>query len=164
MKDKFWLIRIWDNINTKCNKNRVKRNEKYIYKVYATPQILFNMQIEKVNIQEKFNSFTDYWNPRIAGKLNGQLVKLVKFQGEFVWHKHDNEDEMFLVMNGEFNMELRDKTITISKGYFIIIPKGTEHRPVAINEVEVMLFEPDTTLNTGDAVDTNLTKYELKEI
>ncbi|MBC7507274.1 MAG: cupin domain-containing protein [Ferruginibacter sp.] len=122
------------------------------------------MQIKKVNIQEKFNSFTDYWNPRIAGKLNGQLVKLVKFKGEFVWHKHDAEDEMFLVIKGEFNMELRDKTITISKGDFIIIPKGTEHRPVALDEVEVMLFEPDTTINTGDAVDTNFTRRALKEI
>ena len=126
--------------------------------------MLFNMQIEKVNIQEKLNSFTDYWNPRIAGKLNGQLVKLVKFKGEFVWHKHDAEDEMFMVINGAFNMELRDKTITISKGDFIIIPKGTEHRPVAHNEVEVMLFEPDTTINTGDAVDTNFTRRALKEI
>ena len=122
------------------------------------------MQIKKVNIQEKFNSFTDYWNPRIAGKLNGQLVKLVKFKGEFVWHKHDAEDEMFLVIKGEFNMELRDKTITISKGDFIIIPKGTEHRPVALDEVEVMLFEPDTTINTGDTVDTNFTRRALKEI
>ena len=126
--------------------------------------MLFNMQIEKVNIQEKLNSFTDYWNPRIAGKLNGQLVKLVKFKGEFVWHKHDAEDEMFMVINGAFNMELRDKTITISKGDFIIIPKGTEHRPVALDEVEVMLFEPDTTINTGDAVDTNFTRRALKEI
>lgn len=126
--------------------------------------MLFNMQIKKVNIQEKFNSFTDYWNPRIAGKLNGQLVKLVKFKGEFVWHKHDAEDEMFLVIRGEFNMELRDKTIMISKGDFIIIPKGTEHRPVALDEVEVMLFEPDTTINTGDAVDTNFTRRALKEI
>ena len=126
--------------------------------------MLFNMQIQKVNIQEKFNSFTDYWNPRIAGKLNGQLVKLVKFKGEFVWHKHDAEDEMFLVIKGEFNMELRDKTITISKGDFIIIPKGTEHRSVALDEVEVMLFEPDTTINTGDAVDTNFTRRALKEI
>lgn len=126
--------------------------------------MLFNMQIKKVNIQEKFNSFTDYWNPRIAGKLNGQLVKLVKFKGEFVWHKHDAEDEMFLVIKGEFNMELRDKTITISKGDFIIIPKGTEHRPVALDEVEVLLFEPETTINTGDAVDTNFTRRTLKEI
>lgn len=122
------------------------------------------MSIEKINIQQKFDSFTDYWNPRVAGKLNGQLVKLVKFKGEFVWHKHDQEDEMFTVINGRFNMELRDKTITLDKGDFIIIPKGTEHRPVAEQEVEVMLFEPDTTLNTGDVEDAALTRHELKEI
>src|SRR5689334_2629516 len=122
------------------------------------------MQIDKINLREKFNSFHDYWNPRIAGKLNGQLIKLVKFKGEFVWHKHDNEDEMFLVIKGEFDMELRDKTITISEGDFIIIPKGTEHRPVAENEVHVMLFEPDTTLNTGDAGDSELTRTDLQEI
>jgi mannose-6-phosphate isomerase-like protein (cupin superfamily) len=122
------------------------------------------MSIEKINIQQKFDSFTDYWNPRVAGKLNGQLVKLVKFKGEFVWHKHDQEDEMFTVINGCFNMELRDKMITLCKGDFIIIPKGTEHRPVAEQEVEVMLFEPDTTLNTGDVEDAALTRHELKEI
>ncbi len=122
------------------------------------------MQIEKINIQQKLDSFNDYWNPRIAGRLNGQLVKLVKFKGEFLWHKHDDEDEMFLVLNGAFNMELRDKTLTISAGDFIIIPKGTEHRPVATNEVHVMLFEPDSTLNTGDAPASDLTRNELREI
>ena len=122
------------------------------------------MQIEKINLQQKFDSFADYWNPRVAGKLNGQLVKLVKFKGEFVWHKHDIEDEMFTVINGSFNMELRDKIITLGKGDFIIIPKGTEHRPVAEQEVEVMLFEPDSTLNTGDAETSPLTTHELKEI
>ncbi len=122
------------------------------------------MSIEKINLQQRFDSFTDYWNPRVAGKLNGQLVKLVKFKGEFVWHKHDNEDEMFTVINGSFNMELRDKIITLGKGDFIIIPKGTEHRPVAEQEVEVMLFEPDSTLNTGDAETSPLTMYELKDI
>jgi mannose-6-phosphate isomerase-like protein (cupin superfamily) len=122
------------------------------------------MEIEKINIEEKLNLFNDYWNPRIAGNLNGQLIKLVKFKGEFIWHKHDNEDEMFLVINGEFNMELRDKTIPISKGDFIIIPRGTEHRPVAVNEVHVMLFEPATTLNTGNVVDTKLTRQNLSEV
>ena len=122
------------------------------------------MPIEKINIQQKLDAFTDYWNPRVAGKLNGQLVKLVKFKGEFVWHKHDQEDEMFTVINGRFNMELRDKIITLSKGDFIIIPKGTEHRPVAEQEVEVMLFEPDTTLNTGNVEDAAFTRHELKKI
>jgi mannose-6-phosphate isomerase-like protein (cupin superfamily) len=108
------------------------------------------MNIGKVNISEKFAQFTDYWNPRIVGELNNHLVKLVKFQGEFVWHKHDNEDEMFMVMSGSFQMHLRDKIIDINKGDFIIIPKGIEHKPVAAEEVHVMLFEPGTLLNTGD--------------
>jgi len=106
--------------------------------------------MEKVNIAEKFSQISDYWNPRIAGELNGQMVKLVKFKGEFVWHKHDDEDEMFYVVEGEFNMELRDKTIVIRENEFIIIPRGVEHRPVAPNEVSVILFEPASTLNTGD--------------
>lgn len=119
------------------------------------------MSIEKINIESKLNLFHDYWNPRVVGKLNGQSVKLVKLKGEFVWHKHDNEDEMFLVIHGEFNMELRDKILTISKGDFIIIPKGTEHRPVAEQEAHVMLFEPDSTLNTGSVTDSDLTKHNL---
>src|SRR5688500_20121735 len=106
--------------------------------------------MKKVNVTDKFSQISDFWNPRIAGELNGQMVKLVKFQGEFVWHKHDNEDEMFYVVQGEFNMELRDKTIVIKENEFIIIPRGVEHRPVAPNEVSVILFEPATTLNTGD--------------
>lgn len=122
------------------------------------------MEIEKINIREKLDSFHDYWNPKVAGKLNGQLIKLVKFKGEFIWHKHDQEDEMFLVIEGEFNMELKDKKIFLTKGDFIIIPKGTEHRPVALQEVHVMLFEPETTLNTGGITDSNYTRYKLNEI
>jgi mannose-6-phosphate isomerase-like protein (cupin superfamily) len=122
------------------------------------------MEIEKINIREKLDSFNDYWNPKVAGKLNGQLIKLVKFKGEFIWHKHDQEDEMFLVIEGEFNMELKDKKIFLTKGDFIIIPKGTEHRPVALQEVHVMLFEPETTLNTGGITDSNYTRYKLNEI
>ncbi len=107
--------------------------------------------------------FTDYWNPRVAGELNGQHVKLVKFKGEFVWHKHDDEDEMFLVIKGGFTMELRDKSIDIKEGEMIIIPKGTEHRPVAKDEVHIMLFEPVSTLNTGD-VKNELTRDSLEKI
>lgn len=121
------------------------------------------MSPDKVNIEEKLQSFTDHWNPRIAGELNGQHVKLVKFKGEFVWHKHDLEDELFLVISGSFNMELRDKTVTLGPGEFIIIPKGVEHRPVAAAEVQVMLFEPAGTLNTGDQ-ETELTRHELKKV
>jgi mannose-6-phosphate isomerase-like protein (cupin superfamily) len=108
------------------------------------------MPIEKINIAEKLSRFMDFWNPRIAGELNGQQVKLVKFKGDFIWHKHDLEDEMFLVVTGSFIMELRDRSIEIREGEFIIIPKGTEHRPRAMEEVHVMLFEPASTLNTGN--------------
>ena len=119
--------------------------------------------INKISLADKFNSINDYWNPRIAGELNGQYIKLVKFTGEFVWHKHDEEDEMFLVVEGSFNMELRDKTVELSKGDFIIIPKGVEHRPVALEEAQVLLFEPATTLNTGDAI-SDLTRRTLEKI
>ncbi len=108
------------------------------------------MAIAKVTIREKLSQISDYWNPRIAGELNGQQVKLVKFKGEFIWHKHDDEDEMFLVISGGFKMELRDKTLHLQEGEFVIIPRGTEHKPVAPEEVHVMLFEPASTLNTGD--------------
>ena len=119
--------------------------------------------MEKVIIAEKLKLFSEYWSPKIIGELNGQHVKLAKFQGEFVWHKHDNEDEMFLVIEGILKMELRDKTITINKNEFLIIPKGTEHRPVAEKEVSVMLFEPSSTLNTGDT-ENELTKHVLETI
>ncbi len=119
--------------------------------------------MDKVNISEKLSSFSDYWNPRIVGELNGQHVKLVKFKGEFVWHKHDNEDEMFLVIKGKFKMEFRDKTVEILENEFIIVPKGVEHKPVAENEVEVMLFEPSSTLNTGNVRD-KLTRDTLEKI
>jgi|SRR5437868_1187116 len=119
--------------------------------------------MDKINIADKLSLFHDHYNPRIIGHLNDHLVKAVKFQGEFVWHKHDHEDEMFLVIKGYFNMELRGKTITINQGEFIIIPKGVEHRPVAPEEVEILLFEPATTLNTGD-VENEMTRKELESI
>ncbi len=106
--------------------------------------------MDKVNIKEKLALFSDHWNPRIAGELNGQHVKLVKFQGEFVWHKHEEEDELFYVLEGEFDMQFRDRTVRLKEGEFIIVPRGVEHRPAAEKEVAVMLFEPASTLNTGD--------------
>jgi mannose-6-phosphate isomerase-like protein (cupin superfamily) len=121
------------------------------------------MTPEKVNIAEKLSLFSDYWNPRIVGELNGQHVKLVKIQGEFVWHKHEVEDELFLVLDGDFIMELRDKTLHLSPGEFVIIPKGTEHRPLAKKEVHIMLFEPAGTLNTGDT-EGEFTRHELGQI
>lgn len=107
------------------------------------------MSINKVNINDKLAQFSDHWHPRIVGELNGQQVKLAKLKGEFVWHSHEQEDEMFLVIKGSFKMELRDKVLDIQEGEFIIIPKGVEHRPVAEQEVHIMLFEPASTLHTG---------------
>lgn len=106
--------------------------------------------MEKINLTQKFSQISDYWNPRIAGELNGQHVKLVKFKGPFDFHFHEHEDELFYVVNGSFDMEFRDKTITLNKGEFLIVPRGKEHRPNAKEEVEVMLFEPASTLNTGN--------------
>lgn len=119
--------------------------------------------MQKVNIEEKLSQFHDYWNPRIVGDLNGQQVKLVKFKGEFVWHKHDNEDELFLVIKGHFKMEFRDKVVEIKENEFLIVPKGVEHKPVAETEVSVMLFEPGSTLNTGDT-QNELTRNMLEKI
>ena len=119
--------------------------------------------MEKVNLHEKFGLFHDYWNPRIAGELNGQQVKLAKFAGEFLWHKHDQEDELFFVVKGSFNMEFRDRSITLNEGEFLIVPKGVEHKPVAAEEVWIMLFEPASTLNTGNVVNER-TKTELESI
>lgn len=116
--------------------------------------------MHKINITEKLALFSEHWSPKIVGELNGQHVKLVKFKGEFVWHKHDAEDEMFLVIKGSFRMEYRDKTIVLNEGEFLIVPKGVEHRPVADEEVSIMLFEPASTLNTGDA-ESELTKHKL---
>lgn len=116
--------------------------------------------MEKVNINQKLALISDHWHPRIAGALNGQHIKLVKFKGEFVWHKHDEEDEMFFVLEGQFRMEFRDRVVDLHEHEFLIVPRGVEHRPVAIEEVSVMLFEPAATLNTGDAV-SNLTREQL---
>jgi mannose-6-phosphate isomerase-like protein (cupin superfamily) len=108
--------------------------------------------MDKVNIAEKFAKISEYYKPHIAGELNGQMVKLVKTKGEFVFHHHENEDEMFLVVKGRFRMEFRDRHEWIEEGEFIVIPRGVEHRPVAENECWIMLFEPASTLNTGNVV------------
>ena len=117
----------------------------------------------KVNINEKLELFKDYWNPRIVGELNGQYVKLAKFKGEFIWHKHEHEDELFLVVDGEFDMEFQDKTVTMKEGEFLIVGAGVEHRSVAKNEVSVLVFEPQSTINTGE-VKNEQTKEELEAI
>lgn len=119
--------------------------------------------MNKVNIEEKLALFSEQWQPKIVGELNGQYVKLVKFQGPFVWHHHDDEDEMFLVVKGRFRMEYRDHEEWIEEGEFVVVPRTVEHRPVADEEAHVMLFEPMTTLNTGN-VENERTVPELERI
>lgn len=104
----------------------------------------------KINLSNAFGTITEHWSPRVAGDLNGQQVKLAKFKGKFDWHFHENEDELFLVHRGSFVMEFRDQRIELCEGEFLIVPRGVEHRPVAEHEVEVLLFEPASTLNTGN--------------
>ena len=119
--------------------------------------------LEKVNVAEKFQQINEYWKPYIVGELNGQLVKLDKLKGEFVWHKHENEDEMFLAVKGRFRIDFRDKHVQVEEGEFIIVPRGVEHRPVAEEEAHVLLFEPASTLNTGN-VRNERTIESLKRI
>ena len=119
--------------------------------------------MDKINIAQKLSLFTDYWHPRIVGELNNQHVKLAKLKGEFVWHKHDEEDELFYVLKGTLTIELRDQVVTINEQEFLIVPKGVEHKPVADEEVWVLLFEPATTVNTGD-VKCELTRKDLEVI
>jgi mannose-6-phosphate isomerase-like protein (cupin superfamily) len=130
------------------------------------PGIRTNIYIrtmDKVNLQQKFSLFSEHWSPKIVGELNGQQVKLVKLEGEFVWHSHEKEDELFFVVKGILEIEFRDRTETIHENEFIIVPAGIEHRPVAEKEVWVMLFEPASTLNTGDTKG-ELTKEVLDRI
>lgn len=119
--------------------------------------------MNKVNVIEKFAQVDGYWNPAVVGALNGQEVKIVKFQGPFTWHHHDHEDELFYVIKGSFVMELRDKNIELNEGDFLVVPKGVEHRPNATEEVWVMLFEPASILNTGNVVNS-FTKNTLKHL
>ena len=123
--------------------------------------------MNKINLREKLSLIQDHWNPRIAAELNGQYVKLVKFQGPFTWHHHELEDELFMVVKGRFRMEYRDengeKSIWIEPGELIVVPRGVEHRPVADDECEVLLFEPASTLNTGNT-DNELTRKVLSHI
>src|SRR5438445_2696734 len=106
--------------------------------------------MDKVNLAEKFRSFQEHWSPKIAAELNGSYVKLVKLQGEFLWHHHEAEDELFLVVKGRITIRFRDGDVTLEENEFLIVPKGVEHMPVALDEAWVLLFEPKTTLNTGN--------------
>ena len=126
--------------------------------------------MKAINFKEKFSLFKDYWNPRIAGELNGQYVKLVKFKGPFTWHHHDSEDELFMVVKGRFRMGYREgasgdgeQTVWVEEGEMIIVPRGTEHCPVAEEECHVLLFEPVSTLNTGNT-ENELTRKNLARI
>ncbi len=119
--------------------------------------------MQKVNLGEKLARFNEQWQPKVVGELNGQMVKLVKFLGPFVWHHHDHEDEMFLVVKGRFRMEFRDRYVWLEEGEFLIVPRGVEHRPVADKEAHVLLFEPASTLNTGN-VQNERTVAELERI
>jgi mannose-6-phosphate isomerase-like protein (cupin superfamily) len=111
-----------------------------------------NSNMEIINVKDKISRINEYWQPKIIGELNNQLVKVAKLKGEFAMHHHENEDELFYVVNGSLEIELKEKTIKLHEGEFVIIPKGVEHKPIAQNEVHVMLFEPKTTLNTGNVI------------
>jgi mannose-6-phosphate isomerase-like protein (cupin superfamily) len=121
------------------------------------------LSAEKVNLVEKLGLFDEHWSPKIVGELNGQHVKLANLLGEFVWHHHDEEDELFLVVKGRLRMEFRDRSVEVGEGEFIVVPRGVEHWPVAEEEVHVMLFEPVSTLNTGNAT-SELTAPDLDRI
>jgi mannose-6-phosphate isomerase-like protein (cupin superfamily) len=112
-----------------------------------------SIEIEKVSLAGKLNRFSDYWSPKIVGELNDSYVKLVKLKGEFVWHHHDDEDELFLVVEGKLLIKLRDRDIELEEGEFVVIPRGVEHLPIAEQEAHVLLLEPKTTLNTGNIRD-----------
>lgn len=118
--------------------------------------------MKKVNLAEKFSLISEHWRPKVVGELNGQEVKLVKFEGEFPWHHHETEDELFMAVKGNFRLEFRDRTVELAPGEFVIVPHGVEHRPVADEEVEVLLFEPAQVRNTGDIVDEVFTATELE--
>ena len=119
--------------------------------------------MEKVNLNQKFSQFQDYWQPKIAGELNDNYIKLAKLKGEFVWHQHETEDELFLVVKGTLLIKLRDRDIQLQEGEFVIIPKGVEHLPIADEEAHVLLLEPKTTLNTGN-IQNERTVSNLKRI
>lgn len=122
------------------------------------------VNMEKVNLAEKFALFDDRWNPRLVGSLDDYDIKLVKLEGKFVWHKHDEEDELFLVINGRLSMDFRDRTVELTQGEFLVVPKGVEHRPRAEQECQVVLMERRGVINTGDAPEGELTRHSLDRI
>ena len=115
------------------------------------------MPVQKVTLAEKFDSFTEQWSPKVVASVDDFDVKIVKIEGEFVWHKHDDEDEMFLVIDGAFDMHFRDNVVSLNQGEMIVVPKGIEHKPVATSECRVMVLEKSGVVNTGDAAPSELT-------
>lgn len=116
-----------------------------------------------VNLEKKFSSFKEHWNPKIIGELNGQVVKIARIKGEFIWHKHELEDEFFLVVRGYMQIKLRGEDVQINEGEFYIVPRGVEHKPVADEETWILMFEPQSTLNTGNVVDER-TQEDIEHI
>lgn len=116
----------------------------------SIPILSGSIRVEKVNLAEKFSLFAEHWSPQIVGELNGQQVKLAKLLGSFDWHHHEHEDELFLVVQGSLTMRLRDREVQLNEGEFFVVPRGVEHQPVAEQEAHVLLFEPASTLNTGN--------------
>jgi mannose-6-phosphate isomerase-like protein (cupin superfamily) len=131
------------------------------HRIHRTDWI--DMHPDKVNLVERFAHFSEHWSPKIVGELNDSYVKLVKFQGEFVWHHHENEDELFLVVKGQMLMRFRERDVWVNEGEFIIVPRGVEHMPLAPEECQVVLLEPRTTLNTGN-VENERTVAQLERI
>ena len=120
--------------------------------------------VNVIDLNEKFEQINEHWFPHVVGEVNDCSVKLAKLKGEFTWHSHENEDELFFVVKGQLTIELRDGSVSLTPGQIVVIPKGVEHKPVAASEVWIMLFEPKTTLNTGDAEDTDLTHRQLPSL
>lgn len=120
--------------------------------------------MKKVNLAEKFSLISEHWRPKVVGELNGQEVKLVKFKGEFPWHHHEKEDELFMAIKGSFRIEFRDRSVELSPGEFVIVPRGVEHRPIADEEVEVLLCEPANVRNTGNVIDETYTAPNAEPI
>jgi len=152
-----------------CPPSAVCRLPSAVRRLLSAVCCLLPTTMNKINLKEKLSLIKDHWNPRIIGELNGQYLKLVKFEGPFTWHHHETEDEMFLVVKGRFRMEFREsndsaenaqREIWLEEGEFCIVPRGVEHRPVADEEAHVLLFEPATTLNTGN-VENELTRQKL---
>lgn len=119
--------------------------------------------MKKINLQDKLALFQEYWSPKIVGELNDSYIKLAKIKDEFVWHKHDNEDELFFIIKGKLTIKFRDHIVHLQEGELIVIPKGVEHLPIAEEEVHIMLIEPKTTINTGDTM-SELTKTQLDRL